>query len=301
MTRVENPIGPRLIRNIILISTFFSIFATAIQLYSDYKSETSLMNIRLDQIKSSSLDSLTLNLWQNNDKHIDIQLKSLLSFPDVTFISIEEDGVASYLYGEDKGNDSIEKRYELLYLYNNKEYKLGTLKLQSGLDQIRNRLKDRFYLIALSQTIKTFIVAFIILYLFSYMVTRHLNSIANYILEISVQHSLPDLVLEKKIQNDELSLLCDALNQLRHTIEDKLSESEKSKNELGHINALLKKRISLHEEENITKPVLKADIQEIEKMMKFITEEELARADLELIKKDISALNILLKRAFKKN
>lgn len=298
MNLVENPIGPRLIRNIILISTFFSIFATAVQLYSDYRDEVHLMNRHIENVKEASLDSIALNLWENNDKHINIQLENLLNFPNITFASIEEDNQETYSFGENLEEDSIEKRYPLVYTYKNKEYELGELRLQAGLAQVRDRLKDKFYLIAITQTVKTFIVAFIILYLFYYMVTRHLNKMSSFAKDLSESENIDSFELNKTDVGDELDQLLNTLNLVRETIRGKLEKSKKSNEDLNHINAILQKRLEYQGEDLDTRPIRKKDIEEIQKMMKLIKNEELEGADLEIIKHDISSLTILLNRAF---
>jgi len=298
MTRVDNPIGPRLIRNIILISTFFSIFATATQLYIEYKSEMHVINKNIENVKEASLKSITLNLWENNDKRINLQLRSLLKFPTITYISIEEDNQNTFYFGENLEDDAIEQKYPLVYTYNDKEYQLGELKLQAGLGQVRDRLKDKFYLIAITQTIKTFIVAFIILYLFSYMVTRHLHEISSFANHLSKNENVDVFNLKRKETGDELDLLVDTLNILRNTVRGKLEKSKQSNAELGQMNAILQKRLEHKNEDLDTRPIRKENIEDIQKMMALIKKEDLEGADLEIIKHDISSLNILLKRAF---
>lgn len=110
MMNVKRPIGKRLIRNIIMISTCFSIIATAIQLYSEYKDEKSVMELRLEQIKASSFESLSLNLWEDDEQLVRVQLESLLSFHDISFVSIKREGREDVSFGNDLGSDSIQKR-----------------------------------------------------------------------------------------------------------------------------------------------------------------------------------------------
>lgn len=298
MVSVQNPIGPKLIRNIIMVSTFFSILATGIQLYSDYEGETYLMNIRLDQIKASSLDSLTLNLWQNNEKLINLQLKSLLSFPDITYAAISEDGTDVYAFGENLKHDSIEKEYPLIYLYKDKEYNLGSLHLQAGLGQIRDRLKDKFILIAVTQSVKTFIVAFVMLYIFSYMVTRHLHKISQYARVMSHEKQDDVLNLDKDIKGDELDLLVESLNALHNKMRTKLSQSEKTNIDLDHINSVLQKRIDLHTDSMETIFILKQDADKILSMMKMIHDDNPNASDIDAMKKDLDALSLLIQRTF---
>ena len=140
MVIVRDPIGFRLIRNIILISTFFSIIMTGIQLYLDYKSETKLMTERLKQVKNSSIESLSHTLWQSNTDLVKIQLKNLLNFNDITYASINESGTNTYVFGKNLGEDTLQKEYALSYTYNGNRYELGILTLQASLKQIRQRV-----------------------------------------------------------------------------------------------------------------------------------------------------------------
>lgn len=301
MLVVKDPIGFRLIRNIILISTFFSIIATGTQLYIDYKSETDLMELRLSQVKDSSLESLSHTLWQSNIELVQIQLKNLLSFHDISYVSIQDGGETVYQYGRNVRDDSIEKQYELSYVYNNKKHDLGVLTLQSDLKQARDKVMDRLFLIALTQSVKTFVVAFIVLYVFSYMITRHLYKIAEYTYEIAANDSgVGALKLDLRGKEDELKLLENALNVLRASLHSKLDQTRKEKERLGDLNAILEKRIDRGEELSDQVLVKKKDIEELEHMINMIKENSSDNESFEDTKRDVGALRILMQRVLNK-
>jgi hypothetical protein len=302
MTIVKNPIGPRLIRNIILISTFFSIIATGIQLYTDYISETDKIHERLLQVKSSSLENIRINLWQDNNELIQLQLENLLSFPDITYVSIEKDGKPLYHFGTDEGDDSITQRYPLTYVYNNREYELGVLHLQASLGQVREKVKERFYLIAITQTVKTFIVAFIILYMFTYMICRHLFKIAEYAHKMTYDLSdTAPLHLDLKTRDDELSLVEEALNTLHTTLISRLKKTENERTELGKINDLLEKRIALSENPDNDTVVLKKDLDELKNLIHLIHDANNSKDyGIEERKSDIKTLALVLEKVLKK-
>ncbi len=299
MTNVKAPIGRRLIRNIIIVSTFFSIIATAIQLYSDYKEEKELLNIRLEQVRASALKSMTLNLWQDNEQLIRVQLESLLSFHDVSYAAVIRKDRENIFYGEDHGKDTVEKVYPMTHIYNDKEYALGTLVLKADLAQLRDRLKEKFYLIALTQSIKTFIVAFIMLYIFSHMVTRHLFKMAEFANEVMHRTDDPSVALKLNVKDDELKFLADSLNQMQQAVHSKLQSSQAQKQELLKSNEALKERLSKQESGDIL-CVFPEDREEIERMLKLMQDSPSRTYTLEEMRNDLGVLNILIQRAFRR-
>lgn len=300
MTIVKNPIAPRLIRSIILISTFFSIIATGIQLYSDYISETDRIHERLLQVKSSSLENIRLNMWQDNIELITTQLENLLSFPDITYVSIEKKDKLLYRFGTDLGSDTIIQTYPLTYVYNNKEYDLGILTLQASLKQVRNEVMNRFYLIAITQTVKTFLVAFILLYVFTYMICKHLFKIVDYTHKMAKDPShIGDLRLDLKTRGDELSLVEESLNNLHASLQSRHEKSELEKAELNKMNNLLEKRVAMHSNADKDSTVEKLDeLKNLIYLIKGANDSE--DYELEERKTDIKTLGFVLDRTLKK-
>lgn len=298
MIKIKDPIGRRLLRTIIMISTFFSIIATGVQLYIEYRGETEQIHKELKEVSGSALESLSLSLWRQNDDQVTIQLKSLLKLHHITFARIEEGAVPSFVFGTDLAEDSIEKKYELSYMYNNKKYVLGILTLQVGLEYVREQVKKKFYIIAITQTAKTFIVAFIMLYIFSYMITRHLYKIVEYSRGILEGKKYSPLKLDLKTTEDEFGLLQETLNILHRALYQKLEGSEQKNIALRDINLNLQKRIELQDDkDNVF--VLKENIKEIRNVLEFIKFDCSEKEGIPEIKRDLKSLEILLDRAFK--
>jgi len=299
MKKVKQSISIRLIRNIILVSTFFSIIATSAQLYSIYKNEKEFIKREIEQVKQAYIESLNLSLWQKNDEQIHIQLKNLLKIEPITYASIkEEEGGDQYSYGENISEDSISKTYELTYTYNYTKYSLGTLTLQAGLSHARNMVKENFYLIAVSQTTKTFIVAFIMLYIFSYMITRHLYKIADYADDM-IKHKVDKpLKLNLTRKDDEFYLLQESLNTLYRSMYSKIEMSEAQKRELQELNMHLQERVD--ENEYMTDPTVnEEDVKEILDMLSFVKRDSTDKKYAEILQQDIASLEILIKRTLR--
>lgn len=305
MLIVKNPIGFRLIRNIIMVSTFFSIIATGIQLYSEYVSEIDLIEQRLEQVKDSSLEGLSHTLWQNNVELIDIQLASLLSFSDITYVSIQEEASeigksGLHQFGYKMTDDAIIKTYPLEFMYNGDVHRLGELTLQSHLKQLRSKILDKAFLIVLTQGAKTFIVAFIILYIFSYMVTRHLYKVVEYAHELSKKSNYEkELTLERSVKDDELSLLETALNTLHISMRKSLKRSHEETKSLHDLNSVLEKRVEILDDPDFYVTLKKSEIQDLENIINMMNDTS-KDYNLDEMKSDIHSLNILMQRLLKK-
>lgn len=298
MKKVQNSINIRLIRNIILVSTFFSIIATSVQLYSVYKSEKDLITVKLKQVERASTESLSLNLWQRNDEQIHIQLKNLLKLHNITYVAVKEKGSTNeYVYGNNLPNDSIESVQELTYMYNYTKHSLGTFTLQVSLSKARDKVKESFYYIAITQTIKTFIVAFIMLYIFSQMITKNLFKIADYADDM-IKHKInKPLDLKLKHKDDEFSLLQQSLNTLYRSMYSTLEISEEQRRELMEMNVDLKEQVDI--QENSNSYITETEIKEILDVLDFIKKDSINPKDANILQQDIKALEILVKRIFR--
>jgi len=299
MQKVKNPIGKRLIRNIILISTCFSLFATGIQLFDEYQNEKEAIEIRLEQVKASSYKSLSLNLWEDNKALISVQLESLLHFHDISFVGIKIEGRKSIFFGEDLEDDSIIRKYRLTHMYNNKTYELGTLVLQSSLINIRSRVAEKFYLIAITQTIKTFIVAFLMLYIFYYMVTQHLEKIVEFSQKIIDNPADLKENLNLNTNGDEFEVLAENLNLLKEVTSNKIHMFKEKSEGLNEINNILEKRLNLNMDNTNTVVIEKAALKDIKQLIYLIENSSSDTDTFEAVKQDMASLIIMNKRLFK--
>ena len=79
----ENPIAFRLLGLIVVSSSLITLFAILLQLYGNFHDDVSSLEKRLDQVRISTLASITKSLWGFDQEQLSIQIHSVLDVTDV--------------------------------------------------------------------------------------------------------------------------------------------------------------------------------------------------------------------------
>ena len=79
----ENPIAARLLGLIIISSSIITLIAILLQLHSNFNDDIAALEKRLDQVRISTLASITKSLWGFDQEQLNIQINSVLAVDDV--------------------------------------------------------------------------------------------------------------------------------------------------------------------------------------------------------------------------
>lgn len=260
--RHRNPIATRLMALILLTSTLFAIGGTLLQLYYSYHDDVSELRKRLDQVRISTLPSITKSLWSFDEEQLNVQIHSVLEVEDVVQVTVvwkdwnnqEQAMVASALDMElgieevDRvTQDVLVKEYPLIYTpsasgpvnsitksgnSNNgsgnptadedAQQTLGTLIVTASLERVNQKLWQRAGYIGLVQASTTLIVCLFILLLVRALLTHHMDTIASYARQLSLENLGVGLRLKRKkpidSPPDELDNVVSAINQMRESL-----------------------------------------------------------------------------------
>ncbi len=231
----------RLIVAIVLFSSIITLITTAIQLFMDYKHDLSTIRKSIQTIRSTHLDTLSHSVWVYDEQRIIIQLDGLLQMQDMEHLAIITDGKKTWEAGKVTSKKTISQNLELSYLFDFRDYHLGSLKVVASVDAVYNRLLKKAIIILISNFIKTFLVALFTLFIFRKWVTRHLETMSEYCQNLHFGIKNKSLVLNRPEQNgignDELGLVVSSINKMQqnleqdHTerkqLEDKLQQAQK--------------------------------------------------------------------------
>ncbi len=250
----ENPIATKLLGLIVLSSSIIALIAILLQLYTSFNDDISMLEKRIDQVRVSTLSSITKSLWGFDEEQLTVQIQSVLEVEDVAQVTViwrdwndmERALVASSMTVESESkNSALVKEYPLIYSdANTPEQNLGKLVITASLQGVYSKLWERAWFIAALQGTKTMIVSLIILLLVRSLLTRHLETIAQYTRDINLENlSKAPLNLKRSTQADdtpdELDNVVNGFNQMResllediekrHNLEMKLLEEQKEK------------------------------------------------------------------------
>lgn len=231
----ENPIATRLLGLIILCSSVVTLIAILLQLYSSFHDDVSALEKRIDQIRISSLASITKSLWGFDQEQLTIQIESVLDVQDVVQVQVnwqdwnnsEQKLVATNNQFtradiESKTGQFLVTSFPLIYEdTSTPEQHLGTLVVTASLSSIYDKLWERALFIVGVQSAKTLLVSFFILWLIHALLTRHMKSIALYTRHLHLDNLTTPLRLKRvktDHKSDELDNVVDAINHMRETL-----------------------------------------------------------------------------------
>jgi PAS domain S-box-containing protein len=211
-------IGLRLLAAVLLFSSIVTLTLTVLQLYLDYDRERSVIEIRLDEIGRSYLGSIGESLWNLDRNQLELQLDGIVRLPDIRAAEISE--IADHpdpirvAVGKRGPRSVITRRYPLEYVVNGAKRQIGVLYVEATLSEVYRQLLNRTLVILASQAAKTFLVSFFIVYMFHWLVTRHLVAIADFVGGFDVARPPQPLLLDRlrRREGDELDKVVEAFN-----------------------------------------------------------------------------------------
>lgn len=257
-------IAKRLLLYIIIFSSFVTLIATSIQLYTDYKRDIDVINSRLNEIERGHLASISASLWNLDIKQLELQMDGIKQLPDILSVEILEKtdpfSEPLYLSRGIKSNDKrLSRQFPITHRVGEDIRQIGTLSVQASLTEVYERLWDKVIFILLSQGIKTFLVSMFILYIFYFLVTRHLTELARFVKNVDAEKMQRQLILHRKRQqsSDELDDVVTAFNEMtlklfhtyaqlrdiNHRLEEDIIARRKAEEEVVRLNIKLEQRV----------------------------------------------------------
>lgn len=202
----------------------------SMSLVLEYISETQMLDEDLNYIENSFIPSIELSVWTMDEIQIRSQLHGILSSQNIVRASVRGEKMKEYDESKDitQYNEVFTKEYNLFYRGDQKLLFLGQLTLYITKDLIYKRIQESILRIFLTQSLKTFIISFILILAFQRIVSIHLKKIADYIKKYKVaSESMEPLLLDKvsTTNYDEIDQVVDAINSM-------YSKSIKYQNEL---------------------------------------------------------------------
>lgn len=213
-------IAQRLLLYIILFSSLATLIATSIQLYLDYRRDLDVIHSRLQDIETSYLSSLGASLWNLDTRQLELQIEGIMHLPDIQRVEVRELGDTDldplHLLRGKPGRRTITRELTIFHVLPEGNREVGVLLVEASLESVYQRLWDKAIVIFLSQGIKTFLVSLFILYIFYYLVTRHIIDLSQFLRKLDTEKLEEKLRLNRKAhpKTDELDDLVIAFNKM---------------------------------------------------------------------------------------
>ena len=234
--RKGSPLSFRLLAWILLFSSGFTLVASAIQIYSDYRKDMAQIDSRMQVLESGYSSSLASSLWALDQKLLQTQMEGILSLPDIVHLRLRIEPDSELVMGEiPRGSQTTSHSFPLIH-QGDEMYTLGELTITADLDRVYQEMKHRVGIVLSTQFLKTFLVSILIILIFRYFLTRHLTTMARYARDISLKNLSSPLVLDRPDTHnnrvDELGQVTDAINKMRQRLRDDLERQERDASEI---------------------------------------------------------------------
>lgn len=239
----------KLLVYILICISFFTILGTSLQLYMEYRSDVGEIKKGFGQIEHSYVNTIAASLWDINIDHVKIQLEGAIKLPGMRYLEVVEMSFGSvdpvaFIGKVPKGTNTIEQNFPLIHVIDGKKVEVGQLRAVADLDNVFKRLRLRVFVVLLTQAVKTFLVALFILMIIHYMVTRHLQAMAEYAQEMDLSTLGRELVLnrrKKPSKPDEIDRVAEAFNEMRLNLIRDIAERKKAEEALRQSNMIVEK------------------------------------------------------------
>ncbi|MBK8970232.1 MAG: response regulator [Hahellaceae bacterium] len=239
------PLGTQVMASVLVFSSFVAILSIAFQLYYDYGVEKTVLARRIESLVQGLEPGLANSLWMIDEQSTVVILEGMLNIPEIYNVSLTTTEGKTYVLGTPpQGEPSISQSAEL---FSNapQPRKLGDLTVLASLKPLYAILWDRAVIILSAQFIKTVIIVTFFLFIFWWLVSRHLEALSNIAQSITEgRQTAPVQLKRRKGRRDELSRVSDAFNLLskrileqQHTI-DVLQSEEDERSEIARSDLL---------------------------------------------------------------
>ncbi|WP_199457329.1 MULTISPECIES: EAL domain-containing protein [unclassified Marinobacter] len=228
--RTASPLSIRLLAWILLFSSAFTLLASGIQIYSDYRQDLHKIQQRLDVIEAGYSSSLARSLWALDQKSLQTQMEGILSLPDIDHLRLRIEPGSELVMGQSPRGDLLSHSFDLVYR-DDEPFNLGRITITAGLERVYQDLRHRVGVIIATQFFTIFFISILILWIFRHLVTRHLTAMAGYTRDLSLKTLSRPLKLERPDtpgnRRDELGLVTDAINEMRERLNEDVARRER--------------------------------------------------------------------------
>ncbi|MEH6403928.1 MAG: ATP-binding protein [Sneathiella sp.] len=230
---VDRPLrgGQKLVTYIVAVSSLMTVFTTTYQLYAEYKRDLNAIDNTFELIQEGYLPAISEAIRGDDTKQLTILLAGILTFPDISYVEIQENYKFTNKLEIHKADSIQEKSYSLYSDYSGADRKLGILVAHADMSTVYNRILERFWFVLFLNAAIIFSVTFLIFLVVNRIVIRPLKKMTDYSANLSIEGNCSSLVLDRGAFGPplELNLLAASINKMNIRLKEQfqnLSASE---------------------------------------------------------------------------
>ncbi len=219
-------LGARIVFFVLIFSSFFTFLTTSIQTYFDFNHSYKYLESEIDKHDSEYLKGLSYAIWTLDEIQTDVLLKSLFRMPEIAFIELKGPKGFSRELGKRMDSDFFKKtrKVDLTYKFLDQNEVLGKLYIEIDSSGVYKHSIESLGITLLSNGIKTFIVAFFMLFIFRRIVTTPLERLVEYTRALNGSSNNVETSQYSKGKN-EIEVLSHSITELYKDLERSYSEA----------------------------------------------------------------------------
>lgn len=219
--RVQKPLTLRLFKRVLLFSALVLTFLVGARTWWEYQGALADVHEEFAIIESTKARSVASSLWDFDREQLALHTEGIRHFRYITYVGVRDASGIVVQSGVRRTKGVLDREFPLFTDYNGQRQDLGVLHVQADLERLRQTAWRTARLVLAYNVALVLLVAGLIFWLTSNMVSRHLAAFAAHLSSYSLGGDNRPLVLDKKNAGDELDVLASALN----TMQDGLSAS----------------------------------------------------------------------------
>ncbi|MBR9883339.1 MAG: EAL domain-containing protein [Oceanospirillales bacterium] len=219
--RREHPLALRILASILVASGLFAVLVTGIQLYSQYRADLAILELRLNDAQSTFVRALEDAVWRLDNNLTIHTLEGVQQLPYVAYVWLETVDGAIHRQGEEVHSPYIEVyQYPLSHRFDDPPalpIPLGVLRVGVDRRPILDSLKNQAILTLALQILKTVIVSALILWILYRLLFRRLSHLQQTAKALTADDLHTPFMPETNPVDrfDELDDLCTVLDDMR--------------------------------------------------------------------------------------
>lgn len=143
-----------------LFSLALSVLITGYLLHVEYKNDLDEVRNNLENIEKGFVDNIAVNIWDANEIRLESILKNILVISNIQFVEIVEfrgdQEVVTSRQGTRVTGNAMSREFPIIYGASGNEKLVGKLHVSVNLNQVNERMHDRFIMILVTESIKNF-------------------------------------------------------------------------------------------------------------------------------------------------
>jgi signal transduction histidine kinase/ActR/RegA family two-component response regulator len=207
----------RLATYVMLFGTAIALLVTAAELWRGYLREVRLIDDHMQQVEIAYVASAVENLWVMDKERLETQLLSITRQPEFVMAEIRVAGTTLLRQGAPLREAGTTRAFPLKRMHRGQEQQIGELVVTASYANAYRRTLDRLIFALAANGVTITLVALFMLVIYYRLIGQHLDQIARYARDHAGPLDTAPLALrrEKPAQDDELTVLAAAINNLR--------------------------------------------------------------------------------------